>query len=78
MTDDCVGCGICTRVCPCGNYTIVTGLTQTSDGSDHCFACVQNCPHNAISLTAGEANPHARYRNSYVTLRDIINANDQL
>ena len=78
ITDDCVGCGVCTRVCPCGNYTVVNGRAQTSGGCEHCFACIQNCPHNAIYLTAGEANPHARYRNSHVTLQDIINANNQL
>ena len=33
---------------------------------------------NAIYLTDGEANRHARYRNRHVTLQDIINANNQL
>ncbi|MDE7189185.1 MAG: EFR1 family ferrodoxin [Muribaculaceae bacterium] len=78
ITDDCVGCGICTRVCPCGNYRVVDGHAQASGGCEHCFACAQNCPYNAIYLTAGEANRHARYRNSHVTLQDIINANCQL
>ena len=78
ITDACVGCGICTHVCPCGNYGVVDGRAQASGGCEHCFACVQNCPHNAIYLTDGEANRHARYRNRHVTLQDIINANNQL
>ena len=68
----------CTHVCPCGNYRVVDGRAQASGGCEHCFACVQNCPHNAIYLTDGEANRHARYRNRHVTLQDIINANNQL
>ena len=78
ITDACVGCGICTHVCPCGNYRVIDGRAQASGECEHCFACVQNCPHNAIYLTDGEANRHARYRNRHVTLQDIINANNQL
>ena len=78
ITSDCVGCGICTKVCPWGNYRIVDGKAETSGDCEHCFACAQNCPQKAIYLTAGEANRHARYRNSHVSLQDIIDANCQL
>ena len=78
ITDACIGCGVCTHVCPCGNYRVIDGRAQASGGCEHCFACVQNCPHNATYLTDGEANRHARYRNRHVTLQDIINANNQL
>jgi len=78
ITGDCVGCGICTKVCPWGNYRVVNGRAETSGPCEHCFACAQNCPQKAIYLTAGEANRHARYRNSHVSLQDIIDANCQL
>lgn len=77
ITDACVGCGICTQVCPWGNYKVVDGKAQTSGPCEHCFACAQNCPQNAIYLTDGEANPHARYRNPHIKLAEIIASNNQ-
>ena len=40
------------------------------------LACIHACPNGAISLPMGEANPQARFRNSHVTLAQIIQANE--
>jgi ferredoxin len=77
ITDACVGCGICTKVCPWGNYRLVKGKAETSGNCEHCFACVQNCPQKSIVLTDGEANPKARYRNPNISLNEIIESNNQ-
>ena len=54
-----------------GRAVFVPGKCQT------CLACVHACPHLAIGLSVPEKNPHARYRNRHIALRQIMQANDQ-
>ncbi len=84
ITDDCIGCGICTDVCPRGNYSLTSNGVKTDGDCEFCFACIQNCPQKAIKfakvdddplLVNGEKNPEARYRNEHVSLMDIKRAN---
>lgn len=86
VTDACVQCGICSAVCPCGNYKLAAGGAKAEGGCEFCFACIQNCPQHAIQfrpneddplLRNGEKNPNARYRNEHISLMDIKRANNQ-
>lgn len=73
----CVGCGICSTVCPHGNFKI-TGKATFSGSCDYCLACVHACPQKALTLSRGERNPQARFRNENVSLADLRRANSQL
>lgn len=78
ITDDCVGCGICTKVCPAGCiYLDKQRAVHTGINCQACFACIHACPKLAIRLPRGEKNPQARYRNPNTTLGEIVSANDQ-
>ena len=78
ITDDCIGCGICTRVCPRGSIRLVEGKAQQSMARCvACLACIHACPRKTIQFTFPEKNPNARYRNPHVTLAEIIAANQQ-
>lgn len=86
VTPACIDCGVCTEVCPRGNYRLTSdGVTMKGD-CDLCLACIHNCPQKAIRfadppddplLANGEVNPDARYRNEHVSLWSIKNANRQ-
>lgn len=86
VTDACIGCGACVRVCPRGNYELAPQGVKAQGDCEFCFACIQNCPQKAIQfakdendpfLRNGEKNPNARYRNEHVSLMDIKLSNNQ-
>ena len=87
VTDACIGCGICTEVCPRGNYELTSEGVRMSGDCEFCFACIQNCPQHAVQFRrqedgtfpdGTEKNPNARYRNEHVSLMDIKRANRQM
>lgn len=86
VTDACIECGICTYVCPRGNYELTSEGAHLSGDCEFCFACIQNCPQKAIQFAESkegsfpnkpEKNPNARYRNEHVSLMDLKQANNQ-
>lgn len=77
IKENCIGCGICVKVCPRRNYTLTGEGVQCKGACEYCLSCVQNCPQKAITLRAGEKNPDARYRHPDISLNDIIRANRQ-
>lgn len=81
ITDECIGCGICTRICPAGCIHLENQrAVNTKKGCQACFACIQACPKTAIrfgNIPLKEPNPNARYRNPAITLTDLITSNDQ-
>ena len=78
VTGGCIGCGICTEVCPRGNYSLTSTGVKTEGDCDFCFACVHNCPQKAIVFRQmKEVNPDARYRNEHVSLWSIKESNRQ-
>ncbi len=86
VTDACIDCGICTYVCPRGNYELTSEGVKMAGDCEFCFACIQNCPQKAIQFAkpedgsfpdGTEKNPNARYRNEHVSLMDLKMANNQ-
>lgn len=79
ITENCVGCGICEKICPSGSIHLEEGKAVHIPGNcQTCLACVHACPQKAIGLTVPEKNPQARYRNAHISLQEIIKANMQM
>ena len=51
----CVGCGMCTEVCPHGVFDINSDKAHIIDKDScmECGACALNCPAKAIEVCAG-------------------------
>ena len=58
--DECIGCGLCTRCCPCGTLTVdkIKG-TWSIDRFDciACGYCVEKCPKKCLHMVAGYQTP---------------------
>jgi ferredoxin len=72
---NCTHCGICTRVCPVGNITLAENAIVFGKKCETCLGCAHNCPKAAIHFKGEKST--ARFRNSEITLNDIIQSNEQ-
>ena len=85
VTEDCIGCEICTKVCPKSCFEIVDKRAkQDNTNCLTCLACVNACPKKALKFPIpnerfpiSEPNPNVRFKNENVTLQEIIKANCQ-
>tara|TARA_B100000965_G_C19094925_1_gene542268 strand:- start:169 stop:480 length:312 start_codon:yes stop_codon:yes gene_type:complete len=53
--ENCVGCGMCTNVCPHGVFEVEDNKAYIAE-KDYCIecgACAQNCPVEAIEVKSG-------------------------
>lgn len=73
VNDNCTRCGICAKVCPADNIT-VTDKMHFANKCEVCYACLHNCPQNAIHMK--NERSAVRFRNEHITLKDIILANE--
>ena len=78
VTDACVGCGTCAKVCPMDCISLVDERASHAYARCAvCMACIHACPTQAIQFaTLREKNPGVHYRNPHVTLEDLIAANN--
>ena len=76
VNEDCIGCGLCSRVCPVANVTQTDKSKPVFGGNcESCFACVHNCPKKAIHLKNEKSGE--RFRNPAVSVKEIAAANQQ-
>lgn len=79
ITENCIGCGLCEKVCPSSSIHMEKEKALYTPGKcQTCFACIHACPNKAIGLSIPEKNKNARYRNEHISIQDIIKANSQI
>ena len=70
VTDACIGCGQCERLCPRGNIRMVNGRPQIGTDCIQCLGCLQYCPKQAIHM-GGVTVKRERYHNPNVTANEL-------
>jgi len=68
--NECVGCGICKRVCPVKNIEIVEGRPVWQDHCSQCLACFHWCPVKAVSVGKTFSQRH-QYHHPEISVRDM-------
>ena len=48
VSDACIGCGQCAKLCPMNNVTLKNGKPVWGKNCTHCMACICYCPVSAI------------------------------
>jgi len=56
VTDACVSCGTCAKVCPRGNVRLVDGKPTWHQDCESCYACFLRCPQKAITYQGHPPN----------------------
>jgi ferredoxin len=75
ISSDCVGCGLCSEICPVGNIKLTDHRPLWQHNCERCMGCIQWCPTEAIQYGKKTAD-RARYRNPSVTAKEIIEGNE--
>lgn len=77
VNDECIKCSTCIKVCPRANVSYnESKCIIFGNHCESCLSCVNNCPKKAIQVK-GDKNPNARFRNDNVSLKEIIDSNNQ-
>ena len=48
--EKCIGCGLCARLCPMKNLSIVDGKVIPSNHCTLCYRCFSHCPTKALTI----------------------------
>lgn len=68
--EDCISCGICMKICPVSNISMVDSIPMWNHKCQDCMACIQYCPVKAIQA-GNKTVKRKRYRNPEITLQEI-------
>ena len=71
VSEACIGCGQCVRLCPRGNIRLEGGRAVIGTDCVQCLGCLQFCPKEAISLgKITEKREH--YHNPNIKAEDLM------
>lgn len=74
VSEDCIHCGSCVKVCPAGNVRMQNNTVTFGPNCQQCMACIQWCPAKAIDYK-GLAKERQRYRHPDITIGEMIEYN---
>ena len=72
ISNVCIGCGLCTRLCPTNNLTLENGKATAGKHCTMCYRCISLCPAKAITLLGRTVIEQCRY-DRYVKKQDDKN-----
>jgi ferredoxin len=77
VSGNCIGCKICSQVCPVKNIEIINNKPVFKHTCEQCMACIHLCPSKAINY-GNKTQNKKRYINPDVTIKEIINGNNNV
>jgi len=74
VNDKCASCGLCQKICQFNNINLQDGKPRWDSNCEHCVACIQLCPSQAIEF-ANRTRRRKRYKNPKVPFKDLLEEN---
>lgn len=71
VSDECIGCGQCVKLCPKGNIHMYGGKAFLGSNCIQCLSCLQYCPQEAINI-GGITKKRERYRNPNISVSELM------
>lgn len=71
VTDKCTGCGLCAKICPMRNITMVDKRPWFGENCERCMACIQWCSVQAIEYK-NVTSKRKQYRHPDVKASDLF------
>lgn len=71
VNQGCVGCGLCSQVCPVHNIEIKNGIPTWNHRCEMCLSCLNLCPKQAVQY-GNMSEGKQRYKNPYVEIKDLM------
>lgn len=71
VSDACIDCGICQKVCPVSNITRKDGKPVWKNKCENCLACFHWCPKETISIDNFIIKTRRKYHHLEITLKDM-------
>ena len=61
INDSCIGCGLCSQICPMNNITIENNKAVAGNMCTMCYRCISHCPQKAITLIGKAVQEQCQY-----------------
>lgn len=72
--ENCIGCELCSKICPNGNITMENNIPKFGGNCDLCLGCLNNCPVDAIDY-GKSTKGKKRYKNPRIPINVLIEHN---
>ena len=76
LTDSCSGCGICKKVCPVHNISMVQNKPVWETNCTNCVACFHWCPKEAIYMNNTVIKNRRKYHHPDIMIREMFNVSN--
>ncbi len=71
VSDKCIACGQCVKLCPRGNIRLENGRAVIGSNCAQCLGCLQYCPESAISI-GRITDKREHYHNPKIRAQDLF------
>lgn len=61
INDACIGCGLCSSLCPMKNIKMEHGKAKAGNRCTMCYRCISRCPKQAITLIGNRVQQQCRF-----------------
>lgn len=65
ISSECVGCGLCSQICPTKNIDIKDNKATAGNKCTMCYRCISKCPQRAITLVGDTVYVQYQFSETY-------------